>query len=179
MLIWCVDFDWTVTESNLIVKMCVLFDVWRGLCYEEEHFNDDILFESDNAVWWVRGVACFLLIVSMLLDSMEIVAVWFLALWRTCWANLAAVGWLLVEFGFVVGWSNDKRGCLISSWFCDSSEVAVMFYFVYCCLVLNGWGLLWCSGCVFLIVWVGRCWRGRICSIFDACFNFGTSMYDW
>lgn len=54
----------------------------EGSCYKEEHFNDDILFESGfesgNAVWWVRGVICFLLVVSMLLDSVgEMVTVWF------------------------------------------------------------------------------------------------------
>lgn len=68
-----------------------------------EHFNDDILFESGNAVWWVRGVVCFLLIVSMLLDSVgEMVTVWFLMLRRACWVNLAVALMPLFKFGLVV-----------------------------------------------------------------------------
>jgi len=51
----------------------------------------------------MHGVVCFLLIGSMLLDSVgEMVTVWFLMLRRACWVNLAVALMPLFEFGFVV-----------------------------------------------------------------------------
>lgn len=72
------------------------------MCYEEEHFNDDILLNQVMQLG-VRGVVYFLLIVSMLLDSVgEMVTVWFLMLRRACWVNLAIALMSLFEFGLVV-----------------------------------------------------------------------------